>query len=104
MIDVKNIHDIPFEMHLDFTYQFDFFDRDSGIMGYSHQKDEGHGATAIEVISDAQAIFDNEKFSDLITQENITFLQFSCLTLDRKEILKSWAYRPLVPDSEKIFE
>ena len=99
-IDVKQIIDIPnLEKFLDDCFHLMVYEVEDKLQIYRNTPE----TIELTIHSDENTIFQLSNLSDLITQDNIEYFSFSYIDAIKGEMLKSFAYRPLIPEKEKNY-
>lgn len=105
MKDVKEIHDIPqIENHMDKEFKLVLYERGDNIQIYKHKLNSGF-YFYLEVVSEEKLIEGKDKLINIITQDDIGFLEFSLIedATGMSVCDSSWCYRPLVDEKDKNY-
>lgn len=103
MIDVEQIHDIPnIENHLEKVFELEIYDIPERLQIYTHKLNTLF-YLCVEIHCQENLIEGKIKLIDLITQDDISFLQFSLADKSIGKNINSWWYRPLVDYEDKTF-
>ena len=103
MKDVKEIHDIPeIELHLDKIFTLVLYEVGDKLQIYEYQLSSLFYFN-LEIHGDETLIEGRDKLSNLITQCDIGYLQFSLIDKSIEKAIESWCYRPLVPEENKDY-
>jgi hypothetical protein len=104
MKDVRNILDIPYiDKYLNYEFDFLAYYKTHDLTIYAFPLEEPQGDSDTIILSykgGKEIIIDIEILSDLLTQDDITFLSLVYVGEDNEE---GYQYRPMVQCSEKKF-
>ena len=106
MKDVREIHDIPnIETQLNLEFELILYELGDNIQIYHHSIDSRFYFN-LEIHSQEKLIEGRDKLINLITQDDIGYLELSLMEKATGLVAgeSSWCYRPLVNDKNKNYE
>ena len=89
-------------MHLDKLFNLKLYEVGDQLQIYSYQLNSGFYFN-LEFHSEQNLIEPQQKLINLITQENIWYLQFSLVSYESNDVIESYCYRPLVAKKDRNY-